>query len=100
MTDDYINQAFIEIGLANADGREFERFVHAFFPAIDGRDFVPLGGHHDGGADAMIGESIWSDDRHGIYYQASTQKDYKRKIRHTIGRLRESQRNPRELVYV
>jgi hypothetical protein len=35
-----------------------------------------------------------------VFYQVSTQEDFRGKIRHTVKRLRESGRDPRNLVYV
>lgn len=48
-----INHHLVEIALGRADPTSFEKFCQAFFAALTGTEFVPLGGHHDGGAEAF-----------------------------------------------
>jgi hypothetical protein len=100
MSDDTIHAELIEVGLQKVPGADFEKFVNAFYPAIAGVKFVPLGGTKDGGADAMLEHSTWADAEPGVFYQASVQKDHRAKIRGTIKRLKEFGRDVDELIYV
>ena len=97
-----VNQELAEIALDRISGVEFERFFRTFYPALADIEFVPLGGVHDGGADAYHGEDLLERKgaRPGTFYQASTQEDYRGKIRHTVRRLREFNREPKLLHYV
>lgn len=100
MNDDAIHAELIEVGLQKVPGSDFERFVNAFYPAIAGVGFIPLGGTKDGGADAMLEPDTWVDSDSGVFYQASVQKDHRSKIRATIKRLKEYGRSVGELIYV
>lgn len=101
MADENIHSDLVEIALENATGSSFEHFVHAFFPALLGVGFVPLGGMHDGGADAFqADESLWADKDPGVFYQASVQVDYRTKIKATIQRLKKVGRKPTSLGYL
>ena len=97
-----VNVKLAEVALAYVDGTAFEHFFHAFYPAVVGTDFVPLGGHHDGGADAFLADSLYEsgDQSRGTFYQASTASEHRSKIRHTVRRLREFGRDPKSLTYV
>ena len=95
-----IDHALVEIALARITGRDFEKFVNAFLPAIAGVGYVPLGGVHDGGADAFQDTGLYEEKRRGTFYQISIQENHKDKIRHTVKRLQESDRDPRSLVYI
>jgi hypothetical protein len=86
--------------LSKANGNHFEAFFKEFMSAIRGETFIPLGGTHDGGADAFSGERIYESKKAGVFYQASIQADYRAKIRSTIRRLREFGRKPTSLTYV
>jgi hypothetical protein len=96
-----VNVKLAEISLEHTTASDFERFFHAFYPALAGIDFVPLGGIHDGGADAFQGDGLLEGRtaRAGTYYQATTQADHRAKIRHTVRRLRASGRDPKTLQY-
>ena len=97
-----VDHRLVEIALENTSGTEFEKFFHAFYPAIAGIEFVPLGGVRDGGADAFHDELILESQscRHRTFYQASIQQDYRSKIRHTVNRLREFGRDSQVLHYL
>ena len=97
-----VNIKLADIALDHVSGVDFERFFQAFYPALAGIDFVPLGGFHDGGADAFQGERLFEGKAHrpGTFYQATTQEDFRAKIRHTVKRLREFGRSPQTLQYV
>jgi hypothetical protein len=95
-----INPSLVEIALTRVTGLDFEKFVNAFLPAIIGIEFSPLGGVHDGGADAFQRTGLYEGTKPNTFYQTSIQENHKTKIRHTVNRLRESGREPRSLVYV
>src|SRR5688572_1594901 len=100
MSDTFINYNLVEIALEKLSGSSFENFANYYFSSIIGTNFIPLGGVHDGGADAFL-EQIWEDgSENGIFYQASIQKDYKSKIKQTLKRLLQVGRKPRRLVYL
>ena len=61
---------------------------------------MPLGGVHDGGADAFQGTGLHVGTQPNTFYQISIQENHKGKIRHTVKRLREFDRDPQRLVYV
>jgi len=89
------------IALDHAKGSDFEDFFHAFYPALAGTDFIPLGGTHDGGADAFLDDRLYETKggRVGTFYQATIQEDHRAKVRQTIKRLREFGRSPKTLQY-
>src|SRR2546422_7314461 len=101
MADELIHADLVEVAFDRSAGTAFERFVHAFYPPLAGVNFVPLGGVHDGGADALQApSSLWGDSDPGIFYQASIQRDHRAKIKDTVQRLREFGRKPTALIYV
>ncbi|MGO6970131.1 hypothetical protein [Rhizobium ruizarguesonis] len=89
------------IALDHAKGSDFENFFHAFYPALAGINFVPLGGTHDRGADAFQDDRVFETEsgRVGTFYQATIQEDHRAKVRQTIKRLREVGREPKTLQY-
>ena len=96
-----IDPALVDIALERVSGTQFELFCNEFFPSLLGVDYSPLGGMHDGGADAFGGDVVHERlGRAGNFYQASIRKDVKVKIRETIARLREFKREPRHLTYL
>lgn len=100
MSTEPIHGDLIEIALAKAPGTQFEDFVNEFLPALLGQSYKPLGGIKDGGADGYmepIHESVSSVHR---FMQASVEEKYESKIRKTIARLRDVEREPHQLQYV
>ncbi|MGW4109343.1 hypothetical protein ACWEFJ_00520 [Actinosynnema sp. NPDC004786] len=96
---DHIPADVARIALDKSEGTSFERFVNVFYAALAGVDFVPLGGHKDGGADARDG-TIYQDSRRvTTFYQSSVEVDTDGKIRRTVARLREFGRDVKNLVY-
>ncbi len=95
-----INHKRVGIALDQVTGTAFENFFQAFYAALTDIDFVPLGGFHDGGADAFQGGGLFQGRGIPTFYQATTQENHRQKIRHTIKRLREVNRNPKVLLYV
>lgn len=101
MSTERVHPDLVKIALDKVEGFQFERFVHDFYSALVGASFVPLGGLHDGGADGFDGGSVCEEvGTPTAFYQVSIQEDYRAKIRHTVGRLREVGRDPRTLVYI
>ena len=96
-----VNHKLVEIALEHTTGVDFEHFFQAFYPALAGIEFVPLGGVHDGGADAFQGETLLEGkaSRPGTFYQATTEQDHRAKIRRTVKRLREFGRDPKTIQY-
>jgi len=97
---DYVSSELLEVALNKVTGFEFEDFACAFMAALDGRAFIPMGGVHDGGADGALDKEIYQADSTSIFYQMTIQSDYKSKIKQTIKRLREVNRQPRIVYYV
>lgn len=97
---DYVHSDLLEVSLNKVSGFEFEDFACAFMAALEGRAFIPLGGVHDGGADGAFDKEIYQADATNIFYQMTIQSDYKSKIKQTIKRLREVNREPRIVYYV
>jgi hypothetical protein len=93
-----INHHLVEIALGRADGTSFEKFCQAFFAALTGAGFVPLGGHRDGGAEAFDEPGVF-EAKADFFWQASIEKTVRSKIRRTVNRLREFGRNPSQLTY-
>ncbi|MBY8299426.1 hypothetical protein KW538_11025 [Vibrio fluvialis] len=90
-----ISSELVDIALERVEGFAFEKFAQSFFSVIDGRDFVPCGGVKDGGADG-----VFRTERETTYYQMTRQENHRSKIRQTVGRLREFNRNVNSLIYV
>jgi hypothetical protein len=96
-----VHPTLVEAALDQVSGSAFEDFVNAFYPAISGFEYVPLGGNKDGGADGFQDEPVHEESAHpNRFLQASIQREFKSKIRHTVSRLREVGRTPTTLVYV
>lgn len=89
-----INHEHVRIALDKVEGSTFERFFHVFCSVVFGIEFVPLGGIHDGGADAFHG------NKSGFFYQASTQKDFRAKIRQTCSSIKHSRPDLKSLTYI
>lgn len=94
-----VNTKLVHIALNDVPGSVFESFANALYPSIAGEGFVPLGGTHDGGADAFL-SSISEGSETGTFYQASVEADHRSKIRRTVKRLREFGREPKTLIYL
>ncbi len=97
---DRIPEDVVRIALDKAEGFPFEHFAIAFYAALTGAAFVPLGGIKDGGADARDGTLYEDKARLETYYQASIEVDTEDKIRRTVARLRAFGRDPKVLYYL
>lgn len=101
MPDEAIHPDLVKIALDRSKGWQFESFANDFYSAVIGGRFVPLGGMHDGGADAFHGDYVREElGRANSFFQASVETDYRSKIRRTIKRLKGFGRDPRELTYL
>ena len=89
-----IDPRVVELALSNTNGLDFEKFVQGFFSATMGVDYIPMGGHHDGGADGIL---VNSEGR--TFIQASTNANTKLKITDTVSMLRGVGRDPKKLIY-
>ena len=100
MSEAPINLAVVPLALEHVDTNNFEWFAQAFYAAQIGRDFVPLGGMHDGGAEGYLDPELFGDAEAKHFLQVSKQQTYRRKIRDTVKRLRDYGRAPVSLAYV
>jgi hypothetical protein len=83
--DATIDPRLVKLSLEAVEGFQFEDFGKEFFAALQGPEFVPLGGVHDDGADGAS-DGLYSD-ANGHYWQFSKRADTKTKIQETIDRL-------------
>jgi hypothetical protein len=101
MTDEAIHPDLVKIALDRAQGWQFESFANDFYSSLLGVKYVPLGGVKDGGADAFDGDYVREEEgRASSFFQASIETDYRGKIRRTVKRLKQFDREPRELTYL
>lgn len=100
MRDDAIDLRIFSVALGEVGTSEFERFGQAFYAALEGTDFVPLGGSGDGGADALLDRSLFETRDQSRVLQISKQADFRAKVSHTVRRLREYGRAPSSLTYL
>lgn len=100
MALDEVNVKLAQIALDNCEGFPFEDFANDFLAAFEGKDFIPVGGTNDGGADGIREPGLYSVDNSKIFYQISIEENHRSKIKKTIDRLEEFGRAPRRLTYV
>ena len=93
-----VNHHLVEIALGRTEPTSFEQFCQVFFGALTGTPFVPLGGHHDGGAEAFSEQDVF-EGKAGHFWQASVEKNIRAKIRRTAKRLRTFGRDLKQLTY-
>jgi len=86
----------------NVDGFKFENFSQTFFSAIEGQEYKPVGGIHDGGADGIFeNDGMFEVEKKNTHFiQISIDKTPKTKIRNTIHRLRSYGRTVKQLTYI
>ncbi len=89
-----VHPELIQISLDKVEGFAFERFAQDFWSALEGRDFVPVGGIGDGGADGLY---KYAQDR--VFYQFTRQENHRDKIRKTVKRLYDFDRTVKTLYY-
>jgi hypothetical protein len=101
MNSGSVNYELAKLALEKVQGNLFERFVNAYFPSLFGVNFIPMGGTHDGGADAFEDQGLWEDsEKPTVFYQASIEQNHRDKIRKTINRLKEYGRHITQLIYL
>ncbi|MCF3948189.1 hypothetical protein [Acidiphilium iwatense] len=88
------------MALEHVDTGDFERFGQALYAELMGREFVPLGGMHDGGAEGYLEPELFGDNEAHHFVQVSKQRTYRAKIRGTVNRLRQYGRHPLSLAYI
>lgn len=89
------------VALSEANGTDFEKFCQCFLAALEGANFVPLGGTHDGGADGFAESSLFElENRADHFYQFTVQADHRSKIRKTAIRLKNFGRTLRAITYM
>ena len=95
MENSSIHPDLVQVALEKVEGIVFERFAQDFLSSIEGRNFVPIGGIKDGGADGLYD---CGNDR--SFYQFTRQENHRDKIRKTATRLREFGRVARTIYYL
>ncbi|WP_045858675.1 hypothetical protein [Teredinibacter purpureus] len=95
-----INTKLAKVALGNCEGFPFEEFANDFIAAIEGADFIPVGGTSDGGADGVHEQGLYSIDKKDVFYQISIEQNHRSKVKKTIDRLIEFGRTPKRLIYV
>jgi hypothetical protein len=95
-----INTKLAKIALDYCEGFPFENFANDFIAAIEGSNFIPVGGASDGGADGVHEHGLYSSDKKDVFYQMSIEQNYRSKVKRTLDRLVEFGRNPKRLIYI
>lgn len=100
-----IDPRLVESALSKVDPAAFERFGQIFYGALQDREFIPLGGMHDGGAEgfdapALLEPELFEEAATSSFLQISKEKTTRSKIRKTVKRLRQFGRNPKILTYL
>ena len=67
-----VHPDLIKISLDRVEGFAFERFAQDFWSSLEGRDFVPVGGIGDGGADGLF-----ECGRDRVFYQFTRQENHR-----------------------
>lgn len=98
MAPSTINSRLVQVALVDVEPAGFERFGQAFFGALSGKAFVPLGGVKDGGGDGFFEPELFEDAKAVHFLQISKQGNYEKKIRDTVARLRKFGRSPAALT--
>lgn len=98
ITPDLVKRTLLD----NSNGFQFENFVQAFFSALQGQNYKPVGGIHDGGADGIFEENglFEIEGKNTHFIQISIDKNPKAKIVKTIKRLLDYERNVEKLTYI
>jgi hypothetical protein len=99
MTNNTVHGDALTLALDRTSGSEFETFAKSLFSSLEGVNFAPTGGVHDGGADGIV-SSIFEDGKPDTFYQFTIQENHRDKIRSTVKRLIEVGRTPKRLIFV
>jgi hypothetical protein len=95
-----IHPQLVRIALERVQGTRFEQFGQSFYSAVRGKEFVPLGGAGDRGADGYVDRAALAGGRAREFVLMSVQEDARGKIRHDVKRLQEVGRAPESVVYL
>jgi hypothetical protein len=100
-----IDPRLVARALEEVDTYSFERFGQTFYGAMQDREFVPLGGMHDGGAEGFDGElavepELFEEAETSSFLQVSKEATVRAKIRKTVKRLRDYGRKLSVLTYL
>lgn len=100
-----IDPRLVARALQEVDAYNFERFGQTFYGAMQDREFVPLGGMHDGGAEGFDGDPVvepelFEEVDTSSFLQVSKETTIRAKIRKTVKRLREYGRTPSVVTYL
>ena len=90
-----IHPDLIQVALEKVEGFAFEKFAQDFLSALEGRNFVPIGGGNDGGADGLH-----ECENSRTYYQFTRQENHRDKLRKTVMRLINFGRLVRTIYYL
>ena len=93
-----VNLELVKTAFEKIGGASFEQFANAAFVELNGPEFIPLGGHKDWGADALL-STVTHSKRPHVFFQFSIEEDFRAKIRRTVERLREVKREVNTLYY-
>jgi hypothetical protein len=99
MSNNTVHGDALTLALDRTSGSEFETFAKSLFSSLEGVNFAPTGGVHDGGADGIV-SSIFEDGKPDTFYQFTIQENHRDKIRSTVKRLKEVGRTPKRLIFV
>jgi hypothetical protein len=95
-----INTKLAKIALDNCEGFPFEGFANEFLSAVEGINFIPVGGTSDGGADGVHEQGLYNSGKKDVFYQISIEVNHRSKVKKTIDRLIEFGRTPKRLIYI
>lgn len=101
---DSIDFRWAEVALPTVDTTAFEKFGQIFYSEIQDKEFVPLGGMHDGGAEGFDSFKETDPelffDKKDSFLQISKQATIREKVKSTVKRLIKYGRKPRILTYL
>ena len=91
--------------LPEASTFAFEKFGQTFYGSLQDREFVPLGGMHDGGAEGFDSSKekepeLFEEAQTSSFLQVSKEVTVRSKVRRTVKRLREYGRDPKVVTYL
>jgi hypothetical protein len=96
--DNEVSLKILAVALTQVGTSDFERFGQAFYGALEGTEFVPLGGSGDGGADGLLERDTFESKDRSRVLQITKQQNLPSKIKDTVARLRQVGRNPTSLT--
>jgi len=76
-----INTKLAKVALDNCEGFPFEEFANDFIAAIEGTNFIPVGGTSDGGADGVHERGLYSSDKKMFFIRCLSSKTIDLRLR-------------------